>query len=36
MKRVVTEYIALCDNCQRVEVERQRHVGLLQALKIPQ
>jgi hypothetical protein len=22
MKRVVAEYIALCDNCQRVKVER--------------
>jgi hypothetical protein len=36
MKRVVTEYIALCDNCQRVKVERQRPTGLLQPLKIPQ
>jgi hypothetical protein len=32
MKRVVS----LCDNCQRVKAERQRHAGLLQPLKIPQ
>jgi hypothetical protein len=36
IKRVVAEYVALCDNCQRVKVERQRHAGLLQPLKIPQ
>jgi hypothetical protein len=24
MKRVVAEYVALCDNCQRVKAERQR------------
>jgi hypothetical protein len=36
MKRVVAEYIAPCDNCQRVKVELQRPMGLLQPLKIPQ
>jgi hypothetical protein len=36
MKRVVVEYVALCDNCQIIKVERQRPVGLLQPLKIPQ
>jgi hypothetical protein len=35
-KRVVTEYIALCDNCQWVKAEHQRLAGLLQPLKIPQ
>jgi hypothetical protein len=36
MKRDVVEYIALCDNWQRVKAERQRPAGLLQPLKIPQ
>jgi hypothetical protein len=36
MKRVIAEYVALCDNCQRVKAERQRPGGLLQPLKIPQ
>jgi hypothetical protein len=36
MKRAVAEYLALCDNCQRVKAERQRPAGLLQPLKIPQ
>jgi hypothetical protein len=36
MKRVVAEYVALCDKCQRVKAERQRPVRLLQPLKIPQ
>jgi hypothetical protein len=36
MKRDVTEYIALCDTCQRVKVEHQRPAGLLQPLKIPE
>jgi hypothetical protein len=35
IKRVVAEYVALCDNCQRVKAERQRPAGLLQPLKIP-
>jgi hypothetical protein len=36
MKRAITEYVALCDNCQRVKAERQRPAGLLQPLKIPE
>jgi hypothetical protein len=36
MKRVVDEYVILCDNCQRVKAERQRPIELLQPLKIPQ
>jgi hypothetical protein len=36
MKRAVAEYVALCDNFQRVKVERQRPTGLLQPSKIPQ
>jgi hypothetical protein len=36
MKRDVTEYIALCDICQRVKAEHQRPARLLQPLKIPE
>jgi hypothetical protein len=36
MKRVVAEYVALCDNCHRVKAEQQRPARLLQPLKIPQ
>jgi hypothetical protein len=36
MKRDVTEYVALCDTCQRVKVEYQRSAGLVQPLKIPE
>jgi hypothetical protein len=36
MKRSIAEYVALCDNCQRVKAERQRPARLLQPLKIPQ
>jgi hypothetical protein len=36
MKRAIAEYVALCYNCQRVKAERQRPVGLLQPLKIPE
>jgi hypothetical protein len=36
MKRAIAEYVALCDNCQRVKAEQQRPTGLLQPLKIPQ
>jgi hypothetical protein len=36
MKRVIAEYVALCDNCQRVKAERQRPARLLQPLKIPE
>jgi hypothetical protein len=34
MKRAIAEYVALCDNYQRVKAERQRLVLLLQPLKI--
>jgi hypothetical protein len=34
MKRDITEYISLCDTCQRVKLEHQRPAGLLQPLKI--
>jgi hypothetical protein len=34
MKRDVTEYVALCDTCQRVKAKHQRPAGLLQPLKI--
>jgi hypothetical protein len=36
MERAIAEYVALCDNCQRVKAKHQRPVGLLQPLKIPQ
>jgi hypothetical protein len=36
MKQDVMEYVALCDTCQRVKVEHQRPVRLLQPLKIPE
>jgi hypothetical protein len=36
MKRAIVEYVALCDNCQRVKAECQRPAGLLQPLKIPE
>jgi hypothetical protein len=36
MKRDVTEYVALCDTCQRGKAEHQRPVKLLQPLKIPE
>jgi hypothetical protein len=32
IKRDVTEYVALCDTCQRGKVEHQRPTGLLQPL----
>jgi hypothetical protein len=35
MKRDVAEYVAQCDNYQRVKAERQRPTELLQPLKIP-
>jgi hypothetical protein len=35
MKRVVAEYVVLCDNCQRVKAECQRAMRLLQPFKIP-
>jgi hypothetical protein len=36
MKRVIAEYVALSDNCQRVKAQSQRPAGLLQPLKIPE
>jgi ribonuclease HI len=36
MKREIAEYVARCDNCQRIKAEHQRPVGLLQLLQIPQ
>jgi hypothetical protein len=36
MKRAIVEYVALCDNCQRVKAECQRPARLLQPLKIPE
>jgi hypothetical protein len=36
MKREIEEYVARCDSCQRIKVERQRPAGLLQLLQFPQ
>jgi hypothetical protein len=36
IKRAIAEYVALCDNCQRVKTECQRPTGHLQPLKIPE
>jgi hypothetical protein len=36
MKREIVEYVAVCDNCQRIKAEHQRPAGLLQPLQIPQ
>jgi hypothetical protein len=36
IKRAIAEYVALCDNCQRVKAEHQTPAGLLQPLKIPE
>jgi hypothetical protein len=36
MRREITEYVARCDNCQRIKAEHQRPTGLLQPLQIPQ
>jgi hypothetical protein len=33
-KRVIAEYVAHCDTCQRVMVEHQRPAGLLQPLQV--
>jgi hypothetical protein len=32
MKREIAEYVAICDNCQRIKVQHQRPAGLLQPL----
>jgi hypothetical protein len=34
MKRDITEYVGLCDTCQRVKEEHQRPARLLQPLKV--
>jgi hypothetical protein len=36
MKREIAEYVAICDNCQRIKAEHQRPTDLLQPLQIPQ
>jgi len=36
LKRDVAEYVAICDTCQRVKAERQRPVGLLEPMEIPE
>jgi hypothetical protein len=36
MKRDITEYITLCDVCNRVKAEHQMLAGLLQPLPIPE
>jgi hypothetical protein len=36
MKRAISKYVALCDNYQKVNAERQRPARLLQPLKIPE
>ena len=36
LKRVMAEYVALCDTCQRVKAKHQRPTGLLQPMKIPE
>jgi hypothetical protein len=33
MKRDATEYVALCDTCQRVKIEHQRHARLYNLLR---
>jgi hypothetical protein len=36
LKKDVVSHVALCDVCQRVKTEHQRHAGLLHPLKIPE
>jgi hypothetical protein len=36
IKREITEYVAMCDNCRRIKAEHQRPAGLLQPLQISQ
>ncbi|WVZ63364.1 LOW QUALITY PROTEIN: hypothetical protein U9M48_013001 [Paspalum notatum var. saurae] len=36
MKRVMAEYVVICDTCQRVKAEYQRPADLLQPLKVPE
>jgi hypothetical protein len=35
MKRVIAEYVARCDSCERIKAEHQRPARLLQPLQIP-
>jgi hypothetical protein len=35
MKREITEYVDICNSCQRIKAEHQRPVDLLQSLQIP-
>jgi hypothetical protein len=35
MKREIAKYVARCDSCQRIKVEHQRPICLLQPLQIP-
>jgi hypothetical protein len=34
MKREIAEYVAICESCQRINVEHQRPAVLLQSLQI--
>jgi hypothetical protein len=34
-EREIIEYVAICDNCQRIKAEHQRPPGLLQPQQIP-
>jgi len=36
LKRDVTEYVAICDTCQRVKAEHQRPTRLLQPMQVPE
>jgi hypothetical protein len=36
MKREITEYVVVCDSCQRIKTEHQRPTELLQPLQILQ
>ena len=36
MKKDITEYVAICDVCQRVMAEPQKPAGLLQPMLIPE
>jgi hypothetical protein len=33
MKREITEYVAICNSCQRIKAEHQRPAGLLKLLR---
>jgi hypothetical protein len=35
-KREITEYVTICDMCQRVKTEHYRPTGLVQPLKVPE